>query len=90
MVAFLPGPMTGFWCHEWTEKQSPDRSFSGSNRMVSGGGGSPGDIRNGSMARKLARLGLRGSTGISTTLSSELVPKMLIAAELSIKKEIKC
>ena len=45
MVAFLPGPMTGLWCHEWTEKQSPDRSFSGSNRMVSEGGGDIWTIR---------------------------------------------
>ena len=52
------------------------------------GGGSPGDMRNGSIARKLGRLGRRfGSTGTSVTLSSELVAKLLIAAELSIKKK---
>ena len=45
-------------------------------------------MRNGSIARKLGRLGRRfGSTGTSVTLSSELVAKLLIAAELSIKKK---
>ena len=56
--------------------------------LESEGGGSPGDMRNGSIARKLGRLRRRfGSTGTSVTLSSELVAKLLIAAELSIKKK---